>query len=246
MTRQTRRRLGVAVTGALLGATSPLWGPPILRGVPAFEVREVEIAGTRFASEADLHALAGIDSASSIWDDPGPWEASVEGHPLVEEVRIRRAGTDRMRIEVTEVRPVALVPTPVLVAVDATGRRIEVDPAVHRLDLPILVGATLDPETDRVQEEEARLALAVLEEISLLSNDFVDRVSEVRPLDSEAFEVRLMSGSLVETLTLPYRDATRAFLRAAAAIQAAGERGRVVSADARYREKVFVRTGGSR
>lgn len=246
MTRQTRRRLTFALAGALVGISSPLWGPLILRGIPAFHVRTVEVAGTRFASDAVLRQMSGINSLASIWDDPGSWESSIVEHPLVEEVHVVRAGLDRLRIEVREVRPVALVPVPGLVAVDGDGYQLDVDPAVHGLDLPILRNATIDPETGRICEEEARRSLAVLEEIDLLAPEFVERVSEVLPLDSEAFDLRLMEGSLVEILTLPFRDASRAFLQAAAAIQAAEQRGVIVSADARYAEKVFVRTGGER
>jgi len=244
MTRQTRRRLTIAITGAVIGITSPLWGPPILRGIPAFHVNSIEVTGTRFASDVDLSRMSGIDSLASIWDDPSAWEAAIVEHPLVEEAHVVRAGPDRLRIEVREVQPVALVPVPGLVAVDGDGYRLDVDPALHRLDLPILRNATIDAETGRVREEEARRSLAVLEEIDLLAPEFVVRVSEIVPLDSEALDLRLLEGSLVESLTLPYRDASRAFLQAAAAIQAAEERGEIVSADARYAEKVFVRTGG--
>ena len=246
MTRQSRRRLTVALTSALVGISSPVWGPPILRGIPAFHVKTVDVVGTRFASDADLRQMSGIDSLSSIWDDPGSWESSIVEHPLVAEARVVRAGPDRLRIEVREVRPVALVPVPGLVAVDGDGYRLDVDPAVHRLDLPILRDATIDSATGRIREEEARRSLAVLEEIDLLAPEFVERVSEVLSLDSEAFDLKLMDGSIVESITLPYRDASRAFLQAAAAIQAAEERGVIVSADARYAEKVFVRTGGER
>ena len=246
MTRQTRRRLTVALTGALVGISSPLWGPLILRGIPAFHVKTVEVSGTRFASDADIRQMSGINSLASIWDDPSSWESSIVEHPLVEEAHVVRAGLDRLRIEVREVRPAALVPVPGLVAVDGDGYQLDVDPAAHRLDLPILRKATIDSATGRIREEEARRSLAVLEEIDLLAPEFVERVSEVLPLDSEAFDLRLMEGSLVQSLTLPFRDASRAFLQAAAAIQAADQRGAIVSADARYAEKVFVRTGGER
>lgn len=245
MTRQTRRRLRVALAGALLGITSPLWGPPILRGIPAFHVRAVEVSGTRFASDAELRELSGIDSLASIWDDPSGWEEAIVQHPLVEEARIVRAGRNRLRIEVREVQAVALVPVPGLVAVDADGYRIDVDAAEHGLDLPILRNATIDSATGRVREEEPRRSLAVIEEIELLAPEFVERVSAIVPLDSEAFDLRLLEGSRVRNLTLPYRDASRAFLQASAAIQAAEElHGRTVSADARYAAKVFVRTEG--
>jgi hypothetical protein len=140
----------------------------------------------------------------------------------------------------------AAVPTPSLVAVDAGGYRLGVDPSEHLLDLPILTAASVDSLTGRVAEEEARRSLAVLEELESLAPEFVRRVSEVVPLDSESFELLLLDGSRVERLTLPYSDASRAFLQAAAAIQAMEGRGVIVSADARYADKVFVRTEGPR
>ena len=45
MTRQNRRRLIVVAVAAAVGATSPLWGPRILRTVPAFYAADIE--GTR-------------------------------------------------------------------------------------------------------------------------------------------------------------------------------------------------------
>lgn len=246
MTRQTRRRIGVALTGALIGVSSPFWGPPILRGIPAFEVREVEIAGARFAEPDELRRLADFGVGASIWDDPGGWEEAITAHPLIESARVIRTGKNRLRVEVSEVQAIALVATPILVAVDADGARLGVDPSEHRLDLPILAGATLDSATGRVAEEEGRRSLTVLEELASLSPEFMRRVSEVVPLDSEALELHLIEGSLVDRLTLPYADASRAFLQAAAAIQAAERRGTVISADARYAEKVFVRTGDNR
>jgi cell division septal protein FtsQ len=246
MTRQTRRRIGVALIGALIGISSPLWGPPILRGIPAFEVRTVDIAGTRFSDPDELRELAGIGPDASIWDDPSAWEQAIMAHPLIEEVRVKRPGRNRLRIEVREVRAMAAVPTPSLVAVDAGGYRLGVDPSEHLLDLPILTRASVDSLTGRVAEEEARRSLAVLEELESLAPEFVHRVSEVVPLDSESFELLLLDGSLVERLTLPYSDASRAFLQAAAAIQAMEGRGVIVSADARYADKVFVRTEGPR
>jgi cell division septal protein FtsQ len=228
--------------GALIGVSSPFWGPRVLRGIPAFEVRTVEVVGIRFADPDELRALASIGPGASIWDDPGLWESAIREHPLIEEARVRRAGRNQLRIEVREVRAIAVVATPSLQAVDADGYRLDVDPSVHLLDLPILTTASFDSLTGRVVEEEARRALAVLEELESLSPEFVRRVSEVVPLDSEALELRLLDGSLVDRLTLPYAEASRAFLQAAAAIQAAEERGTVRSADARYADKVFVRT----
>lgn len=245
MTRQTRRRAAVAVASALVGAATPLWGPRILRGVPMFQVESVEIRGARFASASELRELAAIGPDATVWDDAAEWEGRLESHPLVEDARVRRVGAGRLALEVREVQPVALVATPLLVAVDAEGRALELDPSRHALDLPILTRAHVDGDPGRVREEHARRALTALEEIRLLAPEFLLRVSEIRTPDPESMELLLVEGSRVDRLLLPLDDAARAFRRATEAVRAAEARTTVVSADARFRDRVVVRTGGS-
>jgi cell division septal protein FtsQ len=246
VTRQTRRRLSVAVACALAGATTPLWGPRVLRSVPMFAVEAVEVRGARFVADADLRELAAIDPGASVWDDAAEWERRVESHPLVEEARLRRIGATRLALEVREVRPVALVATPLLVPVDAEGRALDLDPSRHALDLPILTAAHIEGDPGRIREESARRALAALEEIRLVSPEFVLRISEIRSPDPESMELLLVEQSRIDRLLLPLDDAARAFRRATEAVRAAESRTAVVAADARFSDRVVVRTGGSR
>ncbi|MFO7588402.1 MAG: FtsQ-type POTRA domain-containing protein [Gemmatimonadota bacterium] len=246
MTRQARRRLAVAVAGALAGAATPLWAPRVLRGVPMFQVESVEVRGARFAPEPELRRLAAIGPDATVWDDASEWESRLEVHPLVEDARVRRVGVNRLALEIREVQPVALVATPLLVAVDSDGRALEIDPPRHGLDLPVLTSARLEGQPGRVREEPARRALTALEEIRLLAPEFVLRISEIRTPDPESMELLLVEGSRVDRLVLPLDDAARAFRRATAAVRAAETRAAVVSADARFRDRVVVRTGGRR
>jgi len=236
----------VAVACALAGAATPLWGPRVLRGVPMFAVETVEVHGARFVADSDLRELAAIGPDASVWDDAGEWERRVESHPLVEEARVRRIGANRIVLEVREVRPVALVATPLLVPVDAEGRALELDPSSHGLDLPILTEAHVEGDPGRVREESGRRALAALEEIRLVSPEFVLRISEVRTPDPESMELLLVERSRVDRLLLPLEDAARAFRRATEAVRAAESRATVVAADARFSDRVVVRTGADR
>jgi cell division septal protein FtsQ len=211
-----------------------------------FAVETVEVRGARFVAEADLRELAAIDPGASVWDDAAEWEQRVESHPLVEEARLRRIGATRLALEVREVRPVALVATPLLVPVDAEGRALDLDPSRHALDLPILTAAHIEGDPGRVREESARRALAALEEIRLVSPEFVLRISEIRSPDPESMELLLVEQSRIDRLLLPLDDAARAFRRATEAVRAAESRTTVVAADARFSDRVVVRTGGSR
>lgn len=238
MSRQTRRRLAIVGVAAALGIGSPMWGPALMRTVPAFRVAGIEVTGARFVPVDVTRALAGILPDASAWDDHSDAEARLETHPLVEEARVRRQGFNRLSIELREVRPVALVAAPALEPVDGKGMILPLDPALHALDLPILLRATV--EASRVSDEDSRRVLAVMERLDRLSPDFVRRVSEIRRSTGDAIELVLLDGSHAETVILPLDDAEVAFLRAEDAIGECTDRGRIVSVDARFRDQVVV------
>ena len=238
MSRQTRRRLAVVGAAAGLGILSPLWGPALMRTVPAFRVAGIELEGARFVSAEEARSLAAILPDASVWDDHSDAEALLESHPLIEEARIRRHGFNRLTIELREVRPVALVSAPALEPVDGRGTVLPLDPAAHALDLPILLQATV--EAGRVADEDSRRVLAVVDRLDALSPDFVHRVSEIHRSSGDAIELRLLQGSHVERVILPIDDAELAFLRAEDAIGECAGRGKVVSVDARFRDQVVV------
>ena len=238
MTRHTRRRLGVALTAALIGMASPLWGPRVLRTVPAFRVATIEVTGRRFVTEDEAVALAAISPHASVWDDHRAAADRLRAHPLVQEVEIRRSGHDGLQIRLREVRAVALVPTPTLSVVDARGDVLPVDPARHGIDLPILQGARI--EAGRVADEDSRRVLAALGRLGELSQDFVDRISEVRRVPEDAVELLLLDGSHADRIVLPVENADVAFLRVEDALRRCEGQGRIESADARFRGQVVI------
>ncbi len=242
MNRQTRRRLGVALAAAALGVTGPFWGPRLLRTVPAFRVAEIEVEGERFVAAGEALDMAGIAPDGSVWDDYREAEERLRGHPLIEDAEVRRSGFNRLTLVLVEVKAVALVATPVLSAVDARGEVLPVDPARHRIDLPVLQGA--DVQSGRVADEASRRVLLALERLGDLNRGFVDRVSEVRRVPGDAIELILLEGSHAGRILLPMDDADLAFLRVEDALRSCEERGRIVSADARFRGQVVVELEG--
>lgn len=243
MSRRTRRRLALLGAAAALGITSPMWGPALMRTVPAFRVAGIEVQGARFVSADVVKALAAVPPEASTWDDHSGVESRLENHPLIERAVVRRKGFNELAIELQEVRPLALVSSPTLEPVDGRGSLLPLDPAVHALDLPILQQATV--EGGRVADEESRRALAVIERLDQLSPEFVHRVSEIRRTAGEAIELRLLEGSHAETLILPLAEAEVAFLRAEDAIGECAGRGRVKTVDARFRDQVVVELEGA-
>lgn len=231
----------MAGMAAVIGAGSPLWGPPLLRSLPAFQVERMEVVGTRYVAPDEVVERADVPAEASVWDDPGAWIRRVEAHPLVERVRVRRTGWHGLEFTVEEIEPVAFVATPSLRPVDGTGRLLPLDPARHDMDLPI-VAAGAEVEGERVQGESALLLLEVLTRLEAYDPGFVANVSHLRPLDGGGVLVRMSDRTHADRILLPAADPVSALRRIELVL---GEQGRrVATADARFRGQVVVAPGG--
>ncbi|HSR42630.1 MAG TPA: FtsQ-type POTRA domain-containing protein, partial [Longimicrobiales bacterium] len=136
MGRAVRPLPALAAAGVLALVVARV--PEALAGVDAFRVKEIRLEGHRFLTHEEAVRALSVSSGSSLWDDLEPLEERLRGHPLVRDARIRRRLPSTLILEVEERAPVALVPTPDLVPVDASGGTLPLDPAVHRLDLPLV------------------------------------------------------------------------------------------------------------
>ena len=146
--RRILRRIGAGLA-ALIVIVSPWWGRAALRQLDFFRVRRVEIDGTRYVSPDEIVSRLRIDTTASLFDDVGPLEKRVRQHPSVRDVHIERKLPGTLLVRITENLPVALVQAAAgLVAVDATGRLLPINPATADVDLPVL--AVRDTFTLRV------------------------------------------------------------------------------------------------
>ncbi|HEX6589617.1 MAG TPA: FtsQ-type POTRA domain-containing protein [Longimicrobiales bacterium] len=166
--------LGVALV-TLMGGLSQ--SPRLLRRMDTFRVRQVEVRGTRWLAPDEVLAVSGLGEASSVFDSPDAWVASLEQHPMIASARVERRLPSTVRIVVTETQPVAFVRSSTLLPVSAEGRVLPIAPEAARLDLPILMRAAevdaagyVDPAARAavqalalVQAEEPALAAAVSE-----------------------------------------------------------------------------------
>lgn len=243
MRRRTRRRAYVVVVAALVGATAPLWAPPVLAGIPLFDVEEVGVVGTRYVPPDEVARRADVEPTASVWDEPGPWERRVEEHPLVREATVSRVGFDRLEIQVREVEPVALVPGSGLTAVDRNGRAVPLDPVRAELDLPILTGARL--RDGRVAGAGARALLDALAALREAEPGFVRHVSEIRRGDRGGVRLRLTEGQACRVVLLPADEPVRAFRRVERALGHRDGGDAVVAADARFDGQVVLRLEGT-
>ena len=139
------RRWIVFSTVAALLTTAAATAPEVLRRFDSFRVHRVEIRGTRYLAPYDALMQSGISKKSNVFDDFEPWRQRLLQHPMIVDATIQRQLPGTVRVEITETEPLALARTPELTAVDARARALPLDPAIAKLDVPLL-SVTTDEE----------------------------------------------------------------------------------------------------
>jgi len=176
-----RRDLKILLTTAGLGAAA-IWGGRLADAVTAmdtFLVADVQVRGVRYLTDDAVIALLGLAPQTSVWNDTEVWADRVLAHPLVRNARVSRRLPDGLLVEVEERTPIALAPTPTLEPVDAEGYRLPLDPAVYRLDLPILYTERTPPSGARLVPDDVRRLVAEVQYLMASDTAFLQRVSSV-------------------------------------------------------------------
>lgn len=165
--RRPGRFVTLIVATVLLG-----WGlswvaprvPGALARVDWFRVRELQVDGEHYLTEAEVEQAAAVSTGANLWDDTSPIVERVRALPLVRDARVSRRLFGTLVVQVEEREPVGLVPTPTLQPVDRDGRTMPLDPSVTPLDLPVIrperdLHGTPDPASiAAAARETARLA----------------------------------------------------------------------------------------
>jgi hypothetical protein len=237
MRRDVRILLGTAAFGAAMA-----WGgrlPAAFEDLEMFRVEDVEVRGIRYLEEAEVVALLDLEPETSVWSDKAGWHDRVAAHPLVKSVRVGRRLPDGLLISVTERTPIALGPTPTLEPMDAEGRRLPLDPAAFRLDLPVIHTARRPPRGSRHFPAEVRELAAEVEHLMATDTSFLQLVSSVSWAKG-AVVVRWTDPD-VEFL-LPPRAAPARLREGLSALAEARERDGMPDAiDLRFADQVVVR-----
>ncbi|HZD04278.1 MAG TPA: FtsQ-type POTRA domain-containing protein [Longimicrobiales bacterium] len=234
----TRMMAAAALSSALALGVSHV--PDLLAGVEMFRVRGIRLEGTRFLTLEEVLASVELPPDASVWDDPMPWVRPLLANPLVEALDVGRDLPDSLVVRVTETSPVALVPTPTLVPVDADGRRLPIDPSRHRLDLPLLRPG--DDSAGEAARLQVRPLAHELQRLGSADPEFVAMLSELDwegegdatalwgdPVVAFRFTPPLSAARLHEAMAV-FTDATARF----------PDR-RLRAVDLRYAEQVIVR-----
>jgi cell division protein FtsQ len=218
--------LGIALVLAIL--VSPLWGPKLLRQFAFFRVRKVEILGARYTPANEVLDRLHVDTLRSVWDPLGPLVQRVQTHPQVERVVVTRKLPGTLVVELTERRPVALVPgRDGLRAVDERGRTLPLDPSRTPVDAPVVNAAPRDTAVYHLLGAMLRDAPRLYARISSITRTGNDEILiRVANLDVRAMtSVTLARLSDIEPVE---RDLAQRQLRP-------------VELDLRYRDQVIAR-----
>jgi cell division protein FtsQ len=221
--RWARWQLALGAVLLLAILASPLWGPKLLRQFAFFRVRKIEILGARYTPAAEVLQRLHVDTMRSVWDPLGPLVQRVQTHPQVERVVVTRKLPGTLVVELTERRPVALVPSPDgLRAVDERGRALPLDPSRTPVDAPVvnatsrdtavyhLLGAMLREaprlyarisSITRTGNDEILLRVADLN-VRAMTSVTLARLSDIEPIERDLAQRQLRP---VE-LDLRYRD----------------------------------------
>ncbi|MFL5487656.1 MAG: cell division protein FtsQ/DivIB [Gemmatimonadaceae bacterium] len=148
ISRERLGRPGWKILGALLLVAiimAAAWGTrAAARRMAFFRVRNVEVRGTHYLQPNEIVSRLRVDTLASLWDDLDPYRERIRGHPQISDVSISRGLPGTLVVTIHENLPVALIQTPTgLVPYDSIGKRLPIDPARTKLDLPIV--ATADP-----------------------------------------------------------------------------------------------------
>jgi hypothetical protein len=234
----------LALAVALGGAVSRV--PEALVEVEAFRVAEVRLRGARFLTQEEVVKALDLVAGASVWDDTKVLEARLKGHPLVAEVTIHRRFPSALLVQVVEREPVALFPNPTLEPVDESGRILPIDPAFHKLDLPLMASAD-EGGPGSLTPESLRLLAGELSRLAHVDPEFHSSISDVALYSRGDMRVRISDSPV----TLQFRpgladERIQTGLRVLRDAQARFDEGQVVELDLRFEDQVVVRFGRAR
>lgn len=236
MRRSFRLLLGAAGIATVAGAV--LAAPRVLPELPGFQVRRVEVTGTRLLEAREVLRSSGIQGGQSVWADPGPWVQALERHPVIASAEITRRLPGTLRVQVREKRPVAYLADGVLTPVTASGERLRVDPSFAAADLPIVRSA---PKVDSVP----RHVFAEVERLAGIDGELLAAVSEIRPRaeDGEVLLLRHRRADIVIPVGAPAERLVelRAVLADVDERDGQGDARGVALVDLRFADQIIVR-----
>jgi cell division protein FtsQ len=224
------KRRGRIVIAAAAGAVGLVVAPLLLRQVPFFRVRRVEVVGARYiAPERVLDAL-GLAPDQNLFDPVGGPEGRVALLPGVISADVSRRLPATLRVTIVERQPVAFASgRDGMTPVDCDGTALPYDPSPSWPALPIVA------QSDTVLLQ----ALCV---VRAGDSTLYDAVDAVRP-DGKGAVILDLGRQRVRLREAPTTDDVRAVATVLRQLEATGRT--VDEVDARFSGRIYARRGRS-
>jgi hypothetical protein len=238
------RRRWIIVAVCAFGLTSVAAGTPrVLRRMDAFTVSHVEIRGTHYLEPYAALVQSGITKRSSVFDDFDTWRNRLLAHPMVLDATIERRLPNTLHVQLKETQPLALARTPDLVAVDARGRALPMNPVGADVDVPLLARYTHPNGHGMFVDAPTRETIAVLAFLQNRDARFYSWISEAGPMPDHGTRLELRNPQGAEALvpSAPRSLKLRELQTAIADLAARGELSAVRRIDARFHDQIVVR-----
>lgn len=144
-----------------------------------FRVVEVSVEGADYLSTEAVVSAAAIPETAGIWDEREPIEARLRAHPGIRDAHVARRLPGTFVLEIQERQPVALLPDPDLIPVDAEGRLLPIAPVGRPMDLPLLQPYRgTGPTGTRLTPAQVRILASELVRLGTLDPSVLASVSE--------------------------------------------------------------------
>jgi hypothetical protein len=184
------------VGGLVVIVSAWFWAPIALRPLSFFGVRRVEVVGAKYLEPSAVVEALGLNPGASVFDNSGRLERRLESLPGIASASISRRLPGTLRVEVSEVDPVALAEGPDgLVPLSPDARPLPYDVVARPVDAPIVRSAdtSLLVALREVQASDANLyadVAAARETGNELTLDMVqgNRVRLATPVDPEVVQ----------------------------------------------------------
>ncbi|RME23696.1 MAG: FtsQ-type POTRA domain-containing protein [Deltaproteobacteria bacterium] len=192
----------LAVLGAGLGVAA--WAVMrLFEQAPVLRVRSIEVRGCRRTGLQQVMEASGVRQGMNILDvDMRKSAEAIEKLPWVKSARVTRLVPDRVLVEVTEYRPVALLAASGLYLVDGSATVFKEAEPSDAVDLPVVSGVVSEPAAEGSEDAKRRLreALRMLERIRRLPCLKGKRVEQLHVDDILGPSVILEGGRLMVQL----------------------------------------------
>jgi cell division protein FtsQ len=139
-------RRGLLAAACGIGLSAGLWYglPRALYAVKThryFALTNVEVHGNHRITRGEVLQWAGVNEGASAWDvAPDAVRARLQSHPWVRRVRVQREFPNRLRIDIKERRPIAIVQLDELNYVDRSGHLLGPLRDGDSPDFPLITG----------------------------------------------------------------------------------------------------------